>query len=326
MQTIEISGNDAGQRLDRFLRKVLLNVPLSHIYRGLRTGKIKLNRKRAHAESILSENDRVDLYFVSGEIAEKGNLDTAALRETKFFEDNFHILFEDKDLLCLNKPAGIAVHPGTKRKQGQTLIDLVQSYAVSAKDTTFRPSLVHRLDVETSGVILVAKTGRALRNLTAQIRERKVDKIYVALVSGQMRRNEGEYSQSLIRVADSERGGKVRIALPTEQGDQAITRYKVIEKLPEFTLLSVSIETGRTHQIRVHLASDSHPIAGDRDYGDDTLNRVLEKKTGLRRQFLHAEQMRFHHPVSGEEVLIRAPLPRDLEQCLTILRKEKGQE
>jgi len=181
---------------------------------------------------------------------------------------------------------------------------------------------VHRLDVETSGVILVAKTGRALRNLTAQIRERKVEKIYLTLAAGHMRRNAGEYNQRLIRVADSERGGKVRVALDREQGDQAITHYKVLEKLPGFTLLSVSIETGRTHQIRVHLASDNHPVAGDRDYGDENLNRLLEKKTGLRRQFLHAEQMRFQHPATGKAVLIKAPLPKDLEHCLKVLREE----
>jgi len=320
MKTVQITANDAEQRLDRFLRKVLLNVPLSHLYRGLRSGKVKLNGRRAHVDTVLKEGDRLDLYYQTGEITAQGGLDTRALRETRFFQDNFRILHEDKDLLCLNKPAGIAVHPGTKRKQGQTLIDLVQSYLKPGKDVSFRPALVHRLDLETSGVILVAKTGLALRELNRQIRERAMHKVYLALVAGRLPHEFGEFRESLIRVSDSERGGKVRIATESDRGESAVTRYRIRERLGDYTLVTVSIETGRTHQIRVHFASNHHPVAGDRDYGDAEVNRLLEKATGLRRQFLHASELGFHHPATDRPVSITAPLPQDLSHCLDILR------
>ena len=309
---VEVDAESTGQRLDNFLIRHLKGVPKTHVYRIIRSGEVRLNKGRTSADARVAEGDLVRLppVRVSEKIAEKAERPAPA-RE-------FPILLEDEQLIALDKPAGVAVHGGSGVSFG-----VIEQLRQARPQARFL-ELVHRLDRETSGILLVAKKRSALTHLQDQFRGRETGKTYLALVTGSWPANHKVIDQPLHKYLQE--GGERRVRVTTQDdpdGMRSITLLKVREQLaprprqglPAMSLLEVTIKTGRTHQIRVHLASQGHPIAGDDKYGDFDLNRRLQKN-GLKRMFLHAWRLQFDHPGSGERLELRAELPPDLADFL----------
>ncbi len=215
---------------------------------------------------------------------------------------DIRIAFEDEHLLVVEKPAGIAVHPGAGRSSGTLVHQLVGRSA--GGDEPGRPGIVHRLDRDTSGLLVVAKTEDAYRRLQSLVRRRKLEREYLALVQGRPRSRTGRIEAAIGR----DRSEPTRQSLDTDTPREAITHFELLEQLPEHALLRVRLETGRTHQIRVHLAAIDLPVVGDRVYGAPGL--------GLERQFLHAARLAFTHPLTGEQVDVESPLPAELADAL----------
>jgi 23S rRNA pseudouridine955/2504/2580 synthase len=298
---VTVDDESAGQRLDNFLIRQLKGVPKTHVYRIIRSGEVRVNKGRAGADTRVGAGDQVRIppVRISDRVADK--LDKPApARE-------FPILLEDEFLIALDKPAGVAVHGGSGVSFG--VIEQLRQARPGAKFL----ELVHRLDRETSGILLVAKKRSALTNLQEQFRERETGKTYLALVIGNWPGNRKVIDTPLHKYlqADGERRVKI-VARDDPDGMRAITLVKVAGRLDGFSLLEVTIKTGRTHQIRVHLASEGHPIAGDDKYGDFELNKRLQKQ-GLRRMYLHAWRLQFNHPATGERVELLAGLPPELK-------------
>jgi len=326
---VTVDADFAGQRLDNFLIRQLKGVPKTHVYRIIRSGEVRINKGRAHADTRVEAGDIVRLPPVrtseradekaramAVEVARHGAASTtggyAPSRE-------FPILFEDEHLLAIDKPAGVAVHGGSGVAFG-----VIEQLRMARPEARFL-ELVHRLDRETSGILLVAKKRVALKNLQEQFRERETDKIYLALVSGAWPANQKVLDASLQKYLQPDGERRVRV-VDKDHPDamRAVTLVKVKSALAaagrDFTLLEVTIKTGRTHQIRVHLASAGHPIAGDDKYGDFELNKALQKEAGggaLKRMFLHAWRLKFTHPSSGKRIDLLAALPPDLESFTT---------
>lgn len=303
---LTVDEESAGQRLDNFLIRHLKGVPKTHVYRIIRSGEVRVNKGRASADSRVADGDVVRLppVRISDKVAEK------AARPAPGRE--FPVLLEDDALLALNKPAGVAVHGGSGVSFG--VIEQLRQARPQAKLL----ELVHRLDRDTSGILLVAKKRSALKHLQDQFRERETGKTYLALVQGEWpARNKVidlPLHKFLLQGKDGTEGERrVRVTTPEDpDGMRSITLVKVAERLQGCTLLEVTIKTGRTHQIRVHLASQGHPIAGDDKYGDFEWNKHLQKQ-GHKRMFLHAWRLQFNHPVSGERVELNAELPAELQ-------------
>ena len=298
----------AGQRLDNFLMRHLKGVPKTHVYRIIRSGEVRINKGRATAQTRLATGDEVRLppVRVSEKIAEKA-AHPAPGRE-------FPVLLEDDSLLAIDKPASVAVHGGSGVSFG--VIEQLRQ----ARPTAKLLELVHRLDRDTSGILLVAKKRSALKHLQDQFRERETGKTYLALVQGDWPDRLKVIDQPLHKflLPDGERRVRVTTAEDPE-GLRSITLVKVAQRLPGATLLEVTIKTGRTHQIRVHLAAQGHPIAGDDKYGDFEWNRRLLKPAAgpaLKRMFLHAWRLQFSHPVTAERVALQADLPPELKAFL----------
>ncbi len=298
----------AGQRLDNFLMRHLKGVPKTHVYRIIRSGEVRINKGRATAQTRLATGDEVRLppVRVSEKIAEK-TAHPAPGRE-------FPVLLEDDSLLAIDKPASVAVHGGSGVSFG--VIEQLRQ----ARPTAKLLELVHRLDRDTSGILLVAKKRSALKHLQDQFRERETGKTYLALVQGDWPDRLKVIDQPLHKflLPDGERRVRVTTAEDPE-GLRSITLVKVAQRLPGATLLEVTIKTGRTHQIRVHLAAQGHPIAGDDKYGDFEWNRRLLKPAAgpaLKRMFLHAWRLQFSHPVTAERVALQADLPPELKAFL----------
>ena len=305
---IGVDADSAGQRLDNFLLRHLKGVPKTHVYRIIRSGEVRINKGRASADTRVQEGDQVRLppVRVSEKMAEKAERPAPA-RE-------FPVLLEDEHLIALDKPAGTAVHGGSGVSFG--VIEQLRQARPQAKFL----ELVHRLDRETSGILLVAKKRSALTHLQEQFRERETGKTYLALVIGAWPAKKKVIDTPLHKYLQADGERRVRVTTPEDpDGMRSITLVKVRATLPArpdaglpaFSLLEVTIKTGRTHQIRVHLASQGHAIAGDEKYGDFDLNRHLHKH-GLKRMFLHAWRLQFNHPASGERTELLAPLPPDL--------------
>jgi len=295
----------AGQRLDNFLMRHLKGVPKTHVYRIIRSGEVRINKGRAAADTRVEAGDEVRLppVRISEKVAEK------AARPVPGRE--FPPLMEDEHLLAIDKPAGVAVHGGSGVSFG--VIEQLRQARPQARLL----ELVHRLDRETSGILLVAKKRSALKHLQDQFRERETGKTYLALVKGEWPERLKVIDQPLHKylLPDGER--RVKVTTPDDpDGMRSITLVKVVQRLQGCTLLEVTIKTGRTHQIRVHLASHGHPIAGDDKYGDFEWNKALQKQ-GLRRMFLHAWRLQFNHPASAERVALQADLPPELQQHLS---------
>ncbi|MES2424844.1 MAG: RluA family pseudouridine synthase [Pseudomonadota bacterium] len=308
---ITVDEDSTGQRLDNFLIRQLKGVPKTHVYRIIRSGEVRINKGRVAADTRVNAGDTVRLppVRISERAAEKAEAMAAAAPPREF-----PILLEDEHLIALNKPAGVAVHGGSGVSFG-----VIEQLRMARPQAKFL-ELVHRLDRETSGILLVAKKRSALTNLQDQLRERGGDKAmaktYLALVVGQWPANKKVIDTPLHKYLTPEGERRVKVVAKDDpDGMRAITLVKVARKLEGYTLLEVTIKTGRTHQIRVHLASQGLPIAGDDKYGDFALNKALQKQ-GLQRMFLHAWRLHFNHPGSAERVELLAELPTDLEQFL----------
>ena len=302
---LSVDEESAGQRLDNFLLRHLKGVPKTHVYRIIRSGEVRVNRGRAAADTRLAAGDEVRVPPVRlPERVVAGPERPAPARE-------FPVLLEDEHLIAIDKPAGVAVHGGSGVSFG--VIEQLRQSRPQARLL----ELVHRLDRETSGVLLVAKKRSALKALQEQFRGRETGKTYLALVLGdwpaRLKVIDLPLHKFVLTGGDGEGERRVKVAAKDDpDGMRAITLVKVRERLPGFTLLEVTIKTGRTHQIRVHLASQGHPIAGDAKYGDFERNKALQKQ-GLKRMFLHAWRLQFNHPASGERVELQAPLPPELQ-------------
>jgi len=303
-----VDANSAGQRLDNFLLRELKGVPKTHVYRIIRSGEVRVNKGRASADTRLAEGDlvRVPPVRVSDRIEEKA-AHPAPARE-------FPVMLDDDAVLAIDKPAGVAVHGGSGVSFG-----VIEQLRQARPQARFL-ELVHRLDRETSGILLIAKKRSALTHLQAQFRERETGKTYLALVVGAWQANKKVIDTPLHKYLQADGERRVRTTTADDpDGMRSITLVKLRQSLPArpqeclpaFSLLEVTIKTGRTHQIRVHLASQGCPIAGDEKYGDFELNRRLQRH-GLKRMYLHAWRLQFTHPASSERIELLAPLPPDL--------------
>jgi 23S rRNA pseudouridine955/2504/2580 synthase len=298
VRLVRVDENGAGQRLDNFLIRLLKGVPKTHVYRVIRSGEVRVNKGRAAADTRLAAGDEVRVPPVR--TAERDEVDVPG-RE-------FPVLFEDEHLIAVDKPAGVAVHGGSG-----------VSFGVIEQLRRARPQqrlleLVHRLDKETSGILLVAKKRSALTALQSQFRARDTGKTYAALVVGRWPAGSKVIDVPLHKYLTAEGERRVRA---TADGRRSITLVNVVREFERFTLLDVTIRTGRTHQIRVHLAHEGHAIVGDDKYGDFALNKELARAPHrFARMFLHARRLAFDHPAGGERVELESPLPRE---CATLL-------
>ncbi|MEZ8254345.1 RNA pseudouridine synthase [Vibrio sp. 10N.222.47.A9] len=306
VQFVDIDEDMAGQRIDNFLRNQLKNIPKSMIYRIVRKGEVRVNKKRIKAEYKLKAGDLVRIPPVTIEEKTEENVPSTKLNKVSELEQC--IIYEDDHMLILNKPSGTAVHGGSGLKFGA-----IEALRALRPDARFL-ELVHRIDRDTSGILLVAKKRSALRHLQAQFREKTVQKYYFALVMGEWKNSCKVVNAPLLK---NEVNSIVRV---NPNGKASETRFKVLEKFQDATLVQASPITGRTHQIRVHAQYTGHPIAWDDRYGDRRFD-AYTGKVGLNRLFLHAANIKFTHPGSEEKVDISAPMEKRLERALTGLRK-----
>jgi 23S rRNA pseudouridine1911/1915/1917 synthase len=296
--TTELVADAAGERLDVFVARRLPDLTRSRVQHLITAGNVVVPGQRVRAGLRLEVGQRVTIEMPPPEAApaspEKIALD---------------VIHEDADLLAVNKPAGMTVHPAAGH-QSATLVNAILAHCddLSGIGGVMRPGIVHRLDRDTSGVILVAKNDAAHNALARQLKERRVEKTYVALVEGRPKPAEGIIDAPIAR----DPRNRKRMAI-VDGGREAITSYTTIEDFGESSLLEVQPKTGRTHQIRVHLAAIGHPIVGDRVYGHPS--PLVE------RQFLHAARIAFEHPRSRERLKLEAPLAADLSRALAKLRK-----
>jgi 23S rRNA pseudouridine955/2504/2580 synthase len=293
---IEVDEGGAGQRLDNFLIARLKGVPKSHVYRIVRSGEVRVNSGRVAASHRLAIGDKVRVPPIRVAEREAGDAPAPALE--------LPILFEDDHLLAVDKPAGLAVHGGSGIAHGA-----IERLRAARPQARFL-ELVHRLDRETSGVLLLAKKRAALVAMHEDLRERAMDKRYLAAVAGRVRDEMRRVKLALRKYSTAE--GERRVAVDEREGQASETVFRRLARSEEFSLVEAELLTGRTHQIRVHLAHIGHPVLGDDKYGDFALNKALRKR-GLKRMFLHAAQLSFVHPATGERVTVRSPLPADLE-------------
>ncbi len=306
VQFVNIDEDIAGQRIDNFLRNKLKDIPKSVVYRILRKGEVRVNKKRIKPEYKLQPGDVIRIPPVTLPQSDTPQ-EPLSTKLQKVSELEQCILFEDDALLVLNKPSGTAVHGGSGLKFGA--IEALRALRPQARFL----ELVHRIDRDTSGILLIAKKRSALRHLQAQFREKSVQKYYYALVMGRWEATCRKINAPLLK---NEVNSIVRV---NPQGKASETRFKVIEVFSQATLIQASPVTGRTHQIRVHTQYAGHPIAWDDRYGDPRFD-AYTGKLGLNRLFLHAAQIRFIHPTSGEKMEIVAPMENKLEGVLAKLR------
>jgi 23S rRNA pseudouridine955/2504/2580 synthase len=307
VQRLVVDTEDAGQRLDNWLVKRLKGVPKSWVYRVIRSGEVRVNKGRAGADTRVAAGDEIRVPPVR--VAEKpAGAAAAPPRE-------FPLLFEDEHLLAIDKPAGVAVHGGSGVSFG-----VIEQLRRARPEARFL-ELVHRLDKETSGVLLLAKKRSALTHLQDQLRGRSTEKVYTALVWGEWPASLKVIDVPLLKTLDAAGERHVRVVPGGHEAAQrSISLVKLLRRIDGPTgglsLLAVTIKTGRTHQIRVHLASQGHAIVGDPKYGDFAANKAFAKASGVARMFLHASRIAFDHPATGERLRLEAPLPAE---CAALL-------
>jgi len=321
LPTLKIDRNDAGQRLDRFLKKALPGMPNSHIFKLLRTRKVRVNGRRAKGDRVLQKGDEIILHMDDAQFKKDSHR-----RKRPAAGMDFNIVFEDEHLLVVSKPPFLPVHPGAGHP-GNSLIDQVHAYLeADTRPDVFRPSLAHRLDRDTSGLLLIGKSVAVLQKLSRLLKEGRVDKRYLALASGVPRPGKGTWEFEVQRrdvpgkSRDKKRGRKDQAGRTSYR--VAATRKLKPEKGPqiEVSLLVLKLHTGRTHQIRSHLNQAGHPLLGDVRYGDRVLNKLLKKRYNLRRQFLHAFRLGLVHPETGKELSLVDAYPQDLKPIAQSLR------
>lgn len=308
VQFVEIDDDFAGQRIDNFLLARLKNVPKSMIYRIVRKGEVRVNKKRIKPEYKIQEGDIVRVPPVKLPESTAPELPNVKLAKVSELENC--IIYEDDHLLILNKPSGTAVHGGSGLKFGA-----IEALRALRPDARFL-ELVHRIDRDTSGILLIAKKRSALRRLQEQFRNKTVQKYYFALVMGEWKSTCKVVNAPLLK---NEVNSIVRV---NPNGKPSETRFKILEKFEQATLIQASPITGRTHQIRVHAQYTGHPIGWDDRYGDRRFD-AYSGQFGLDRLFLHAANIKFTHPSTEELMDISAPMENRLERVLKGLRSKK---
>ncbi len=311
VQHIEVDEDHSGQRVDNFLVKTLKGVPKTHIYRLLRKGEVRINKGRIQPDYRLKTGDVVRIPPIRGPALAKPDA-AQADQERRFFWLTQRIVYEDEAFLAIDKPAGLAVHGGSGVSLG--LIEALRQLRPQARFL----ELVHRLDRETSGCLLVAKKRTALLALHGLLRDGGIDKRYWALVQGvwrgKARRVEAGLDKNRLRSGE-------RMVNISPAGKKAVSFFIPKQVYAHASMVEIRLLTGRTHQARVHAAHIGHPIAGDEKYGQRDFNKEM-RDLGLQRLFLHAALLRFNHPLNGLKLEIQAPLPAELGQFLERLMDE----
>lgn len=310
MLELRISEDFAGIRLDKYLRKKLVSVPVSHLFKMIRTKKVRVNGKRAQPEQALQVGDVVT---VRGD--EQALLQPVGERKSPppppVDLSRLKVLYEDDWVLAIDKPSGLAVHPGSGIT-GATVVELARAYLGNKTRNDFAPSPAHRIDRETSGVLLVAKRRPAMVHFTDVFTHHRAKKRYVTLVKGSMSKPNGVIDLPL---AEHQQTAASK-AMHGVKMQPAVTRWRRLKQGGDCAFLECTIETGRTHQIRRHFAAIAHPVAGDRKHGDFAFNREAKARWHLNRLFLHAEHLEFPHPEDGRRVVVDAQLPEELVAVL----------
>ena len=312
---ITVAEHEAGQRLDNYLIKILKGVPKSHIHRIIRAGEVRLNKKRCKPDSRIQTGDLLRIPPVRTAEKQRSSENRAQAVPAREFD----IIYEDDALLVIDKPAGVAVHGGSGVSFG--VIEQIRRARPEARYL----ELVHRLDKDTSGLLMIAKKRSALVKLHEAIRNDHPKKIYLALCVGRLPNDRFHVKLPLFKYTGAQGEKMVRVS---EDGQSAHTIFRVLNRfsddllhqvgLSHLTFVQATLKTGRTHQIRVHLQSQQCPIAGDERYGDYQANKRLQK-LGLKRMFLHAAELHLDHPLTGEKLILKAPLPQDLAQFVLML-------
>jgi 23S rRNA pseudouridine1911/1915/1917 synthase len=311
-QLIVATDHDANKRLDAFLAEKIQDWSRSRLQKLIDNGDVLVNQKKAKSSYKISENDEIEVEFTT-DLVEKFEPEDIPL----------DIIFEDDDLAVINKQAGLVVHPGAGTAKGTLANAIAFHFQIqnSKLELENRAGIVHRLDKDTSGLIVVAKNEITHEKLSDQFQKREVFKSYLALGHGEIKTDKGTIDQPIAR----DRRNRLRMAIDAK-GRNALSLWRVREHYENFTLFEVQIKTGRTHQIRVHLASIKHPVVGDTIYngGRDTNLQnatIMKAIAGLGRFFLHAEKLAFKHPRSGEFMKFESELPSELSNFLAILKK-----
>jgi 23S rRNA pseudouridine1911/1915/1917 synthase len=307
---LSVSAGNEGERLDAFLAAHIEGWSRARLQRLIDEADVLVNGRAVKSSYKLHLNDEIEVELTPPPSA-------------SFAPENIplDIIHEDDELIVVNKPAGIVVHPAAGVMSGTLANALAFHFQqLSKSGGAVRPGIVHRLDKGTSGLMVVAKTESAHENLADQFRDREIFKSYMALVHGQVEKRTGQIDQPIAR----DRGNRTRMAV-VRGGRPSLSIYRVRKRFERFTLLNVELKTGRTHQIRVHLAWLKHPVVGDEAYGggrDKTIpdHKLRSEIANLRRQFLHAEQLGFRHPRTKEEMRFTAPLPSDLQALLNEIK------
>lgn len=309
VQFVTINEDNEGQRIDNFLLTKLKGVPKSMIYRIIRKGEVRVNKKRIKPEYKLQHGDMIRVPPVRVSQSNHDNVPSPKFAKVVQLEDR--IVYEDKYLIALNKPSGIAVHGGSGITFG--VIEALRSLKPQQKFI----ELVHRLDKETSGILLIAKKRSALKHLQDQLRKKQMQKDYLALVRGEWQKHDKLINAPLLK--KTLKSGE-RVVRVSAEGKPSQTRFKIVQKYQGATLVKASPLTGRTHQIRVHCQYTGHPIACDEKYSEAKFDNSI-KEQGLRRLFLHAAQLEFTHPDTEERMTVQAELDSDLEAVLAKLKR-----
>ena len=333
MITRTIDRNFANMRLDRFLRKAFPDESLSVFFAIIRKKKVRVNGVVGKANQMLAEGDTVCIYenLKSVENSESAtqNTDfnnahkggwkkavTSAEKTSSWGAKELDIVRQTEDYVVVNKPSGLVSQPGSGTRPGESLVEYLWEWG-KREGLDFKPTIAHRLDQETSGMIIAALHGDTLRDFTRMIREHKVDKFYFALVKGNLKKDKGTIDESLTRT-DSPKGSKMKVGESGKDAQEAITHYRVKQHYEGYDLVKIKLETGRMHQIRAHFASIGHPLLGDTRYGDFALNREVKKEFGLSRLFLHSCRLEFFW--NGDKIVLDCPLPKELQAVIKQLK------
>lgn len=303
--TISISAEDKGKRIDIFLSKKL-NLTRSYIQKLIKQGFVRINSNTAKANKILKEKD-----ILSVDIPEQEE------NRLKPVNIKLDILYEDKDLIIINKPAGLTVHPAPSVK-GNTLVNalLHHTKSLSTIGGELRPGIIHRLDKDTSGLLIVAKTNKAHLKLIEDMKERKIVRKYIVLVKGEIRDKKGEIRTFIGRNLKDRK----KYSVVTKGGKSAVTKYEAIKILKGYSLLKVELLTGRTHQIRVHMKYIGYPVIGDKVYGISEKNNIICR---MNRQALHAYSLSFNHPITKKKMKFVSSIPDDIKCVLKDMLRQK---
>ena len=302
MKEYIINNTLAGMRLDKCITELDKDISRMTVQRLIEEENIKVNGGAQKVSYKVQENDEIEV-----------NVPEAKELDIKAEDIPVEVVYEDSDIIVVNKPKGLVVHPANGNWDG-TLVNAIMAIckdSLSGIGGEIRPGIVHRLDKDTSGLLIIAKNDEAHLNMSNQIKNREVKKIYYALVRGNVSENEATINMPIGRSTKDRKKMAV-----TKNGKEAVTHFKVLERFNKYTLLEVKIDTGRTHQIRVHLSEIGHPVVGDEVYSNG------KNEFGIKGQLLHAKSLDFKHPISGKELHLEAEIPEEFSNVLKELRGE----